>query len=45
MFRKTLLLTAALIASACSPSNVIAGSEMGADKPFVVTDIATFNEP
>lgn len=45
MFRKTLLLTAALIASACSPSNVIAGSEMDADKPFVVTDIATFNEP
>jgi aldose sugar dehydrogenase len=45
MFRKTLLLTAALIASACSPSNVIAGSEKGADKPFVVTDIATFNEP
>jgi aldose sugar dehydrogenase len=45
MIRKTLLLTAALIASACSPSNVIAGSEIGADKPFVVTDIATFNEP
>jgi aldose sugar dehydrogenase len=45
MFRKTLLLTAALIASACGPSNVIAGSEMDADKPFVVTDIATFNEP
>jgi glucose/arabinose dehydrogenase len=45
MFRKTLLLAAALIASACSPSDVIAGSEMDADKPFVVTDIATFNEP
>jgi aldose sugar dehydrogenase len=45
MFRKTLLLTAALIASACSPSNVIAGSEMGADKPFLVAEIATFNEP
>ena len=45
MFRKTLLITTALIASACSPSNVIAGTEMGKDKPFEVTEIATFNEP
>ena len=45
MIRKTLLITTALIASACSPSNVIAGTEMGKDKPFEVTEIATFNEP
>ena len=45
MFRKTLLITTALIASACSPSNVIASSEMGEDKPYEVTEIATFNEP
>ena len=45
MFRKTLLITTALIASACSPTNVIAGSETGKDKPFEVTEIATFNEP
>ena len=45
MFRKTLLITSALIASACSPTDVIAGSEMGEDKPFDVAEIATFNEP
>ena len=45
MFHKTLLVTAAVAASACSPTNVIAGSEMGEDKPFTVTEIATFNEP
>ena len=45
MFRKTLLITTALIASACSPTYVIAGSEMGKGKPFEVTEIATFNEP
>ena len=45
MFRKTLLITSALIASACSPTDVIAGSEMGEGKPFEVTEIATFNEP
>lgn len=49
MFRKSLLLTAALIASACSPSTVSAGSDQGAGggdpRPFQVTEIATFNEP
>ena len=40
MFRKTLLITTALIASACSPTDVIAGSDMGKDKPFEVTEIA-----
>jgi aldose sugar dehydrogenase len=45
MFRKTLLITAALIATACSPSTVNAGAETSSDKPFTVTEIATFNEP
>ena len=45
MFRKTLLITTALIASACSPTDVIAGSEMSEYKPFDVAEIATFNEP
>jgi aldose sugar dehydrogenase len=45
MFRKTLLITAALIATACSPSTVNAGAETSSDKPFAVTEIATFNEP
>jgi aldose sugar dehydrogenase len=45
MFRKTLLITAALIATACSPSTVNAGAETNSDKPFAVAEIATFNEP
>lgn len=45
MFRKTLLITAALVASACSPSSVNAGAETNGDKPFAITEIATFNEP
>lgn len=45
MFRKTLLITAALIISACSPSTVNAGAKANSDKPFQVTEIATFNEP
>lgn len=45
MFRKTLLITTALIASACSQSAVNAGAETASDKPFEVTEIATFNEP
>jgi aldose sugar dehydrogenase len=45
MFRKTLLITAALIATACSPSTVNAGAKTNSDKPFDVTEIATFNEP
>ena len=45
MFRKMLLITAGVAASACSPTNVIAGPETGGDKPFTVTEIATFNEP
>jgi aldose sugar dehydrogenase len=43
MFRQTLLLSAALIASACSPATVNAGPS--SEKPFVATEIATFNEP
>ena len=46
MLRKSLLITAALVASACSsPSTVNAGVKSKSDKPFTVTEIATFNEP
>jgi aldose sugar dehydrogenase len=45
MFHKTLLITTALIASACSSSSVNAGAETSSEKPFTVTEIATFNEP
>jgi aldose sugar dehydrogenase len=45
MYRKSLLITAAMIASACSPSTVNAGAEKNSDKPFEITEVATFKEP
>jgi aldose sugar dehydrogenase len=45
MLRKTMLLTTALIASACSPMSVSADTATSGDKPFTATEIATFNEP
>lgn len=45
MYSKSLLLSAALIASACSPATVKADAGIGSDKPFQITEIATFNEP
>jgi aldose sugar dehydrogenase len=45
MLRNSLLLTAAFIASACNPSTVNANADNSADKPFAITEIATFNEP
>jgi aldose sugar dehydrogenase len=55
MLRKSLLITAVLVASACRPATVNAGEkEVGAkearakkdsDLPFVVTPVASFKEP
>jgi aldose sugar dehydrogenase len=55
MLRKSTLITAALVASACGPATVNAGekevgakqavAKQGADLPFEVTPIANFNEP
>lgn len=44
MLRISMLLTTALIASACSPTSVSADTASGG-KPFQTTEIATFNEP
>lgn len=45
MFRKSLLISAAFVASACSPSTVNAEAESNGTKPFETTVIANFNEP
>jgi aldose sugar dehydrogenase len=45
MHRTTLFLSAALIASACSPSTVNAEAESDGARPFETTVIANFNEP
>ncbi len=45
MFRQSLLLTAALVATACSPVSVHTDKPASGDKPFIATEIATFNEP
>ncbi len=45
MFHKSLLISAAFVASACSPSTVKAEAESNGTRPFETTVIANFNEP
>lgn len=45
MLRNSLLITAALVASACNSSTVNASADNSTDKPFAITEIAAFNEP
>jgi glucose/arabinose dehydrogenase len=45
MLRKSLLATAVLVASACTPATVNAGAKEDSARPFEISEIATFKEP